>query len=196
MMLTPDLTAYFETISPHATNQLKLQERMVSALKGLHYENQSSRSSAAVTLKAIQAELAGLAQTVIAMRTPTRLAVASAAHGRAIQQLGSAAGELGNALIGEPTSRVKRIERALGLAREAERSARASTESVSAALGAAAGVVAAIPVIGPIIAAILAVVAAVIFVIASIIEKAKEQEAAEKERESGGTRPHRRPWPP
>ncbi len=196
MMLTPDMTAYFETISPHATNQLKLQERMVSALKGLHYDNQSSRSSAAVTLKAIQAELTRLAQTVIGVRTPTRLAVASAAHGRAIQQMGSAAGELGNALIGEPTARVKRIERALGLAREAERSARALTESVSAALGAAALAAAGIPVIGPIIAAVLAVVAAIIVLIGAIIAKGKEQEAAEKERESGGTTLRRRPWPP
>jgi hypothetical protein len=196
-MVTPDLTAYLETISPHATNQLKLQERMVSALKGLHYDNPSSRSAAAVTLKAIQAELERLAQIVIAVRTPTRLAVASAAHGRAIEQLGSAASELGNALIGDPTARVKRIERALGLAREAERSARALTESDSAALGAAAYAAASIPVIGPIIAAILALIAAIIFVIASILEKAKEEDAAEKERqESGRTRPHRRPWPP
>ena len=195
-MVTPDLTAYFVSISPHATNQLKLQERTVSALKNLHYDNQSSRSSTAVTLKGIQAELTGLAQTVIAVRTPTRLAVASAAHGRTIQQLGSAAGELGNALIGDPTARVKRIEKALGLAREAERSARALTESVSVALGAAAFTAAGIPVIGPIIAAILAVIAAIIVVIASILEKAKEQEAAEKEKESGGGKPQRRPWPP
>ena len=195
-MVTPDLPAYFVSISPHATNQLKLQERTVSALKSLHYDNQSSRSSTAVSLKAIQAEFVRLAQTVIAVRTPARLAVASAAHGRAIQQLGSAAGELGNALIGEPAARAKRIERALGLAREAERSARALTESVSVALGAAAFTAAGIPVIGPIIAAILAVIAAIIVVIASILEKAKEQEAAEKEKESGGPKPQRRPWPP
>jgi hypothetical protein len=195
MVVTADLNAYFVSLSPHATNQLKLQERTVSTLKGLHYDNESSRIATAVTLRTIQAEFARLAQAVIAARAPARLALASAAHARAIRQLASAAGELGDALKGEPTARVQRIGRALGLAREAERSARASTESISAALGAAATTAASIPVIGSIIAAILLLIAAIIMVIAAVLAKAKEQEAAEKEKESGG-KPQRRPWPP
>jgi hypothetical protein len=195
MMVTADLNAYFVSISPHVSNQLKLQERTVSILKGLHYDNETSRTSTAAALKTIQAELARLARTVIAVRTPARLALANAAHARAIQQLGSAAGELGDGLKGEPTARVQRIGRALELAREAERSARASTDSISAALGAAATTAAGIPVIGSIIAAILAIIAAIIMVIASVLAKAKEQQAAEKEKESGG-KPQRRPWPP
>ena len=175
----PDLSAYFVSISPHLTNQLELQQRTVSTLKGLYYENRSSRTSTALNLHAIQAELARLAQRVIAVRTPGTLVAAGSAHVRTIQQLGSAAGELGEALSGEPAGRVQRIGRALTLALEAESSARTSTQSIRAALDPAA---ADIPIIGSIIAAILGAIAAIIVLIGTILSKAKEEEAEEKEK--------------
>jgi hypothetical protein len=180
---TPDLTAYFGLISSHLTNQLQAQERMVAALKRLDYENEASRREHGVACHAIQAELARAAKAMLALRTPPELAAAHAAHVRAVQQAGTAAGELGDALTGERPARVERISRALARAREAEISTRSSIESIGAALGAPETLAAhSVPVIGQIIAAILMAIAATIVLVATVLQKVKEDEAKEKDR--------------
>jgi hypothetical protein len=95
---------------------------------------------------------------------------------KAVQQAGSAAGELGDALTGERAARATRVSRALGLARDAESSTRASVQSISDALGTRATLAAhAVPVIGQIIAALLIAIAAITVLIATILEKATDR---------------------
>lgn len=155
----------------------------MAILKRLDYESEASRRDHGVAFHAVQAELARVAQAMIAMRTPPELAAATAAHVRAAQQAGSAAGEIGDALTGERPARLERISRALGHAREAEVSTRSSVESISSALGASATLAAhSVPVIGQIIAAILMAIAAIIFLVATVLEKAREDEEKEKHR--------------
>jgi hypothetical protein len=76
-------------------------------------------------------------------------------------------------------------------AQEAERlrgdaeGTRATSNAVSAAITAASAVVSIAPPAGPIIAAILAMIAAVMILIGQLITKAKEDEAARKEKKAG-----------
>ena len=196
-MVTPDIDRYLVSISPHATTQLALQQRTLSTLQGLRYDDEASRRSTAAVLETIQTELSQLAAALTAVRAPERLAASRAPHARSIEQLASASGELAEALTGESAMRLTRVERALGLARDAETLVRASTDSIHLALGSTTDVPAAgIPVIGLLIVAILAVIAAIIVVIAAILAKGKEQEAAEKEREDSDGTPHPDRWPP
>jgi hypothetical protein len=69
---------------------------------------------------------------------------------------------------------------------------RTAANAIAAAPGVAAAIVAGIPVVGPIIAAVLAAIAAVIISIGTLLAKAKEDEAAAKERDrpsSAGAKP-------
>lgn len=75
-------------------------------------------------------------------------------------------------------------QEAQGLRGEAE-NIKATCNAVAAGIGIAAACCAAIPIVGPIIAAILAVVAAVIILIGQLVAKAKEDEAAAKEKQAG-----------
>jgi hypothetical protein len=182
MMVPPDITAYFQAVAPHATSELRLDERIVSALRNLRYEDAASRKSTAVALLGIQAQLGALAATVTSVRSPARLADAHAARLRAIKQMASAAGEVANALTGDAAARSKRIETARQDAVAAEASTRSGASSITAALGVAAAAAATIPVVGQIIGAILMLIAAIIVLIAQVLSKSKEEDAAKKER--------------
>jgi hypothetical protein len=184
-MAPPDVTAYLQSLHPHAARQLNLQERMASTLKVLRYDNEASRRSTAVALNRIRAEFDRLAVTVTSVPAPARLAPSRAAHVKAIQQLSLTAGEVAEALRDVPKARGARLERARVHARHAEDAARASAGSIQAALGVAAATVASIPIIGSIIAAILMIIAAILVVIANMMKKNQEEQAAEKEDEAG-----------
>jgi hypothetical protein len=197
-MLSPDLTAHLQSLAPHATAQLRLQERMASALKGLRLDDAASRTTTALALTAINAELGHLAMSLTARRPPGQFAAAAAAHLKAIQQLRAAADEMAGSLKGDSVARVKRLEAARARARDAETSMRGAANAISAGIGAAAAVLAGIPIVGPIFAAILLLIAAVIVLIGQIIAKALEDQAAEKEKEAPGSPKPKRasPWPP
>jgi hypothetical protein len=182
----PDFTTYFQVVAPHATSELRLHEKIIATLRGLRYEEVASRKSTAVTLRGIQAQLVSLAMVVKSVRPPGRLAAAHDERTKAIHEMGSAAGELANALDGEAAAKTKRIEAARQRAEAAEVSSRNSANAISAGIGVAAAAVATIPVVGQIIAALLAAIAAIVILIGQILAKAKEQEAAEKEKGSKG----------
>jgi hypothetical protein len=195
-----DPTAYFRSMSLPATSQLKLQERVVSSLTNLRYDDATSRASTAVALRNIQAELGRLGPTLTSIRASDGLAQVGAAQAKAIQQLSLAIGELAEGLTAEPSARVARAERARALALQSEAESRQSAALSSAATnGVAAAAAAFIPVIGPLIAAILASIAAVIGLIGAIVAKSKEEEAAarkERVQPGTGTRSHGIRWPP
>jgi hypothetical protein len=174
-----DLTAYFSSMAVPATRQLKLQERTISSLTNLRYDNATSRASTAVALRDIQAELGRLVPTLTLRRGPGGLAEIGAAQATAIQQLSVAIGELADGLTAEPNARVARLERARALTLQSEAESRQSAELASAVtnrVAAAAGAV--IPVVGPIIAAILASIAAILILIGTLVGKSKEEDAA------------------
>jgi hypothetical protein len=182
MMVPPDITAYFQAVAPHATSELRLYERIESALKNLRYEDAASRKATAVALLGIQSQLGPLAMAVTSVRSPARLAEAHAARLRAIKQMAAATGEIANALTGDAAARSKRIEAARQEAVAAEGSTRSGASSITATLGVAAAAAATIPVVGQIIGAILMLIAAIIVLIAQILSKSKEEDAAKKER--------------
>ena len=181
MMVPPDITAYFQAVAPHASNELRLYERIVSSLKALRYDDAASRKSTAGALLGIQAQLGPLATAVTWVRSPARLAEAHAARIAAIKHMAAATDEVANALTGDAAARSKRIETARQQALAAEGSTRSGVNAITAALGVAAAAVATIPVVGQIIAAILMVIAAILLLIGQVLAQSKEQEAAEKE---------------
>ncbi len=175
--MAPDLAVYFQAVTPHATNELRLYERIASTLKNLRYEDAASRTSTAVALSGIEAQLAPLATAVMSVRPPARLSVAHEAQVKAIQQMASATRELASAFRGDAAARRTRVEAAREQAAAAEGSTRSGASSITAALGVAAAALATVPIVGQIIAAILAVVAAIIVLIGQILSKVKEDEA-------------------
>jgi hypothetical protein len=195
-----DLTAYFSSMSVPAARQLKLQERTVSSLTNLRYDDATSRASTAVALRDIQAELRRLGPTLTSIRAPGGLAQVGAAQAKAIQQLSVAIGELADGLTAEPSARVARLENAHALALRSEaESLKSAAHAIAAASGVGAAALAFIPVVGPVIAAILAAIAAVIVLIGTIIAKSKEDEAAAQKgraRHSTGTESRGIRWPP
>ena len=181
MTVPPDITAYFQAVAPHATNELMLYERIASTLRNLRYEDAASRKSTAVALLGIQAQIGSLATTVMSVRSPVRLADAHEARLRAIKQMAAATGAVANALTGDAAARTKRIETARQEAVAAEGSTRSGASSITAALGGAAAAVATIPVVGQLIAAVLMLIAAIIVLIGQILSQSKEEDAAKKE---------------
>ena len=197
-MLSPDLTAHLQSLAPHATAQLRLQERMVSALKGLRLDEAPSRMSTALALTGIKTELGHLAMSLTARRVQGQLATANAAHLKALKDLGAAVDETVGSLKGDAAARAKRLEAARARASDAEASMRFAATAFSAAVGVVAAAAASIPIVGPIIGAILMVIAAIIMLIGQILTKALEDQAAQKEKEKSGSGEPKRAsrWPP
>jgi hypothetical protein len=194
-----DLTAYFRSMSLPATTQLRLQERTVSSLKTLRYDDASSRASTASALRGIQTELSRLAPTVTSIRAPAGLAQVGASQAKAVQQLSVAIGVLADGLTADPSVRTARLEQARSLAQQAEAEMRSSSALASAAAtGVAAAAVATIPVVGPTIAAALASIAAVIALIGTIAAQSQGGQAAPTGRvtEVTATKSRGVRWPP
>ena len=197
-----DRAAYFSSMSAPTTRQLQLQERTVSILASLRYDNATSRASTAVALKSIQAELGRLGPTLTltSMRAPGALAQVGAMQATAIRRLSVAIGEFADGLTAEASARVALLERARALALQAEAESRKSAALASAVQnGVGAAAIASIPFVGPLIGAALAAAAAVIALMGNIVAKSKEDEAAAQEqraRQGTRTRSHGTGWPP
>jgi hypothetical protein len=189
MTVPPDVNAYFRSVAPHASNELRLYERVASTLQGLRYEDAASRKATAAALLGLHTQIAPLAAAASSIRPPARLAAAHESRIKTIKHMAAATEEIARALNDDSSSRSKRAAIARHEAAAAEASARTGANAVTASLGAVSTSLAAVPVVGQIIAAVLMVIAAVLLLIAQISAKAKEEQAAKKE---GGPEPKRK----